>query len=169
MGGCMLNNTPSHKSINQLQNMKIKISIILYFALATSFFASGQFISQRQNEPWTQQQLLPPADLAKVLNNSKSPQPVVFSIGMEAIIKGSIDIGPVMMNQNLNLLKEKLNKLPKNAQIVVYCGCCPFASCPNVRPAMELLKNMQFTNYKLLNLPQNIKVDWIDKGYPLND
>jgi hypothetical protein len=112
---------------------------------------------------------MPPADLAKILNNPKAPQPIVFSIGMEAIIKGSIDIGPVMMNQSLNLLKQKLSSLPKNAQIVVYCGCCPFASCPNVRPAMELLKNMQFTNYKLLNLPQNIKVDWIDKDYPLND
>lgn len=149
--------------------MKIKISIVLFLALATSSFASGQFTSQGQNEPWTQQQLLPPADLAKVLNNPKAPQPTVFSIGMQAIIKNSIDIGPVMMTQNLNLLKQKLSTLPKNAQIVVYCGCCPFASCPNVRPAMELLKNMQFTNYSLLNLPQNIKVDWIDKNYPLND
>jgi len=164
-----LNKIPSHKLIIQLQNMKIKISIILLLTLATVSFAFSQFTSQRQSEPWTQQQLLPPADLAKVLNNPKSPQPVVFSIGMEAIIKGSIDIGPVMMNQNLNLLKQKLGSLPKNTQIVVYCGCCPFASCPNIRPAMELLKNMQFTNYKLLNLPQNIKVDWIDKDYPSNN
>ena len=149
--------------------MKIKISIILFLSIAASYFASGQFTSQGQNEPWTEQQLLPPSDLAKVLSNPKSPQPIVFSIGMQAIIKNSIDIGPVMMTQNLNLLKQKLSSLPKNAQIVVYCGCCPFASCPNVRPAMELLKNMQFTNYSLLNLPQNIKVDWIDKNYPLND
>jgi thiosulfate/3-mercaptopyruvate sulfurtransferase len=38
---------------------------------------------------------------------------------------------------------------------------------PYIRPAMALLKNMQFSNYKLLNLPQNVKVDWIDKGYPI--
>ncbi len=138
-------------------------------SITASAFSANQFISQRQNEPWTQQQLLPPAELANVLNNPKAPQPIVFSIGMEAIIKNSIDIGPVMMGQNLNLLKQKLNNLPKNAQIVVYCGCCPFASCPNVRPAMQLLKDMQFTNYKLLNLPDNIKVDWIDKNYPMVD
>ena len=166
---CRHNLAHFHVYINQLQSMRTKFLIILLFAVATSALAYGQFTSQRQNEPWTQQQLLPPAELAKVLNNPKAPQPIVFSIGMEAIIKGSVDIGPVMMNQNLNLLKQKLSALPKNAQIVVYCGCCPFASCPNVRPAMELLKNMQFTNYTLLNLPQNIKVDWIDKGYPLND
>lgn len=147
--------------------MKTRFSIILLFAITSSVFASNMFSSQGQQEPWTQQQLLNPADLAKTLNNPKSTLPVIYSIGMQAVIKGSIDIGPVMMPQNLNLLKEKLNKLPKNSQIVVYCGCCPFASCPNVRPAMALLKNMQFTNYKLLNLPQNIKVDWIDKGYPL--
>jgi len=138
-------------------------------SITASAFSANQFISQRQNEPWTQQQLLPPAELAKVLNNPKAPQPIVFSIGMEAIFKNWLCIGAVLMGQNLNLLKQKLHNLPKNSQIVVYCGCCPFASCPNVRPAMQLLKDMQFTNYKLLNLPDNIKVDWIDKNYPMVD
>ena len=147
--------------------MKTKLLIFLFISIASSVFASCQFSSQGQNDPWTQQQLLAPADLAKVLNDPKAPQPLVFSVGMQAIIKGSIDIGPAMKAENLNVLKGKLNKLPKNTQIVVYCGCCPFSRCPNIRPAMELLKNMQFTNYKLLNLPQNVKVDWIDKDYPM--
>ncbi len=149
--------------------MRTKIStILLFFVIATSAPTFGLNNSAGDNEPWTQQQLLAPADLAKTLNNPKAPQPIIFSIGMQAIVKGSIDIGPVMMKENLNLLKQKLEKLPKNSQIVVYCGCCPFSRCPNVRPAMELLKSMQFSNYKLLNLPQNVKVDWIDKGYPMN-
>lgn len=147
--------------------MKTKILIFLFFAVATSLFATNEAFAQGQADPWTPQQLLAPADLAKVLNNPKSPQPIIYSIGMQAIIKGSIDIGPVMVPDNLNTLKQKLGKLAKNAQIVVYCGCCPFSRCPNVRPAMKLLKEMQFTNYKLLNLPQNVKVDWIDKGYPM--
>ena len=149
--------------------MKIKVLTFLFFTIATSVFASCQFSSQRQNDPWTQQQLLAPAELAKVLNDPKSSQPTIYSIGMQAIIKGSIDIGPVMMPENLNSLKQKFGKLPKNAQIVVYCGCCPFSRCPNVRPAMKLLKEMQFTNFKLLNLPDNVKVDWIDKDYPMNE
>jgi len=149
--------------------MRTKIStLLLLFIIATSGHSFGLNNSAGENDPWTPQQLLAPADLAKTLNNPKSPQPVIFSIGMQAIVKGSIDIGPVMMKENLNLLKQKLEKLQKNSQIVVYCGCCPFSRCPNVRPAMELLKTMQFTNYKLLNLPQNVKVDWIDKGYPMN-
>ena len=149
--------------------MKRRISILLLFAMATSTLVSCFSPAQGQNDPWTPQQLLAPADLAKTLKDSKSPQPIIFSIGMQAIVKGSIDIGPAMVAENLNVLKQKLGKLPKNAAIVVYCGCCPFSRCPNIRPAMALLKEMQFTNYKLLNLPQNVKVDWIDKGYPMNE
>ena len=149
--------------------MKTKILIFLFFAVATSLFETNEVSAQGQNDPWTPEQLLAPADLAKVLNNPKSSQPIIYSIGMQAIIKGSIDIGPVMMPENMNSLKQKLGKLSKNAQIVVYCGCCPFSRCPNVMPAMKLLKEMQFTNYKLLNLPDNVKVDWIDKGYPMVD
>jgi len=50
---------------------------------------------------------------------------------------------------------------------VIYCGCCPFEHCPNVRPAFQLLNEMKFTNQKLLNLSTNLKTDWIDKGYPV--
>jgi hypothetical protein len=149
--------------------MKSKILILLLLTVTTSVFAASEFSSQGQNDPWTPRQLLAPADLAKVLNNPKAPQPIIYSIGMQAIIKNSIDIGPAMRAENLNVLKQKLSKLSKDAQIVVYCGCCPFSRCPNVRPAMELLRSMQFTNYKLLNLPQNVKVDWIDLGYPMSE
>ncbi len=149
--------------------MRTKISaIILLFSLSASIHAFSLTNTPGQGDPWSPEQLLAPADLAKTLNNPKTSQPIIFSIGMDAIVKGSVDIGPVMMKENLNLLKQKLEKLPKNSQIVVYCGCCPFSRCPNVRPAMDLLKSMQFSNYKLLNLPQNVKVDWIDKGYPMN-
>ena len=152
-----------------IKSMKTKILTFLLFAFTTSMLVTSPFSSQGQNDPWTPQQLLAPADLAKVLNNPKAPQPIIYSIGMQAIVKGSIDIGPTMRAENLNTLKQKLGNLAKNSQIVVYCGCCPFSRCPNVRPAMELLKSMQFTNYKLLNLPQNVKVDWIDKGYPMSE
>jgi thiosulfate/3-mercaptopyruvate sulfurtransferase len=127
-------------------------------------------IGQTTNtEPWTENQLMPPAELAKVINDKKAHQPVVFSIGPGAIIKGSIDIGPGRDKGNLAKLKEALSKLPKDANIVIYCGCCPFEHCPNIRPAFQLLNEMKFTNQKLLNLQKNIKVDWIDKGYPVSE
>ena len=149
--------------------MKTKIPLFLLLAITVSAFAFNMFTNTASAEPWTTQQLINPADLAKTLNNPSAPQPIVYSVGMQAIIKNSIEIGPAMMKENLNNLKAKLEKLPKNSNIVIYCGCCPFERCPNVRPAMELLKTMQFANYKLLNLPQNIKVDWIDHGYTLSE
>lgn len=119
-------------------------------------------------EPWTENQLMPPAELAKLINDGNAHQPVVFSIGPGAIVKGSIDIGPAKEKDNLKTLKQQLSKLPKDTAIVIYCGCCPFQHCPNIRPAFELLNKMKFTNHKLLNLPKNIKVDWINKGFPMN-
>lgn len=74
----------------------------------------------------------------------------------------------VNSEEGLEKLKSELKSIAKDKNIVVYCGCCPFEHCPNVRPAIETLKEMKFTHYYLLNLPHNIKADWIDKGYPTN-
>ena len=70
--------------------------------------------------------------------------------------------------EGVSNLKKELAKLPKDKEVVIYCGCCPFAHCPNVRPAIAALKELKFTNYYLLNLPNNIRTDWINKGYPTN-
>jgi thiosulfate/3-mercaptopyruvate sulfurtransferase len=147
----------------------IKITFVSTFAIALILFISLGVSAQNPTEPWTQKQLLEPADLAEVLNNPEAEQPIVFCVGPQAIIKNSIDIGPTNNQGNLKKLEQQLEKLPKDANIVIYCGCCPFKNCPNVRPAFDLLNEMQFTNQKLLNLPHNVKVDWISKGYPMND
>jgi thiosulfate/3-mercaptopyruvate sulfurtransferase len=147
--------------------MKTKIPIILFLTFLSVFTSCGQGSATGQKEPWTASQLLEPADLAKTLNDSKASQPYVFCIGPQAVIKGSVYIGPTREQKNLDALKEQLKKLPKDANIVIYCGCCPFANCPNIRPAFELLNKMEFKNQKLLNLAKNIKVDWIDHGYPV--
>ncbi|HLG38860.1 MAG TPA: hypothetical protein VI461_04290 [Chitinophagaceae bacterium] len=142
------------------------------------FFLSASFIiltvcniygQKTTGGPWQENQLMPPEELAKVINDKNAHQPIVFSIGPGAIVKGSIDVGAAKEKDNLKKLKEQLKKLPKDTAIVIYCGCCPFDHCPNIRPAFTLLNEMKFTNHKLLNLPKNIKVDWIDKGYPKNN
>lgn len=150
-------------------NVKIKFAFLIVITLIMSSVALTSFKKQQIDEPWTQKQLLEPADLAKTLNNSNAKQPYIFSIGPGATIKGSIDIGPVHDEENLNKFKDALSKLPKDADIVIYCGCCPFEHCPNIRPAFSLLNEMKFTNQKLLNLQHNLKADWIDKDYPVNN
>ena len=150
-------------------NAKNKYLLFLALALLVCVLVFSGFKKQQQKEPWTQEQLLNPSDLAKTINNVNAKQPYIYSIGPAATIKGSIDIGPARDKENLDKLKEQLSKLPKDANIVIYCGCCPFEHCPNIRPAFTLLNEMKFTNQKLLNLEHNIKVDWIDKGFPVNN
>jgi hypothetical protein len=118
-------------------------------------------------EPWKPEQLLAPAELAKTIGDPAAKQPLVFCIGPGAVIRGSIDIGPARDSNNVNKLRQRLSELPKDANIVIYCGCCPFVHCPNIRPAFALLNEMKFMHPKLLNIEHNIKADWIDKGYPV--
>ena len=144
-----------------------RYTVFLYLTILATGLFFNSFKKQDQEEPWTQEQLMNPSDLAKILDNKKSEQPYIYSIGPGATIKGSIDIGPGKDKEKLNKLKQQLSKLPKDADIVIYCGCCPFQHCPNIRPAFALLNDMKFTNQKLLSLQHNIKVDWIDKGFPV--
>jgi thiosulfate/3-mercaptopyruvate sulfurtransferase len=82
------------------------------------------------------------------------------------LIPHSIAVGPVQEEENMAKLTDQLKGVDRKKEVVVYCGCCPYEHCPNVRPAVALLKELKFTNYKLLDLPHNMKTDWLDKGYP---
>jgi len=149
-------------------NTKVSYAFFIVLFFFVSLFVFCSFKNLQKEEPWSQNQLLPAADLARIINDPKATQPIIFSVGPGAIVKNSIDIGPAENKQNLSKLKQQLSNLPKDANIVIYCGCCPFVHCPNIRPAFTLLNEMKFTNQKLLNIEHNIKVDWISKGYPVN-
>jgi thiosulfate/3-mercaptopyruvate sulfurtransferase len=145
--------------------MKYRIVFIL-ISIATIAFIKQKDKINIGPEPWTASQLLAPADLASVINNPTEKKPVIISVGPGALIKGSLDMGPAHEKENLEKLKLQLSRLPKDADIVIYCGCCPFEHCPNIRPAFILLNEMKFSNAHLLNLEHNIKTDWVAKGYP---
>jgi thiosulfate/3-mercaptopyruvate sulfurtransferase len=108
-----------------------------------------------------------PAVLAAALRDAKAAKPVIFNIGSAQQIKGAILIGPVGSADNLEKFKQALAKLPKDKEIVIYCGCCPFQRCPNARPALDLVKQMKYTNAKLLKIPTSLNDDWIGQGYPM--
>jgi thiosulfate/3-mercaptopyruvate sulfurtransferase len=140
--------------------------ICILISIATIGFVRFQGTKQTGTEPWTPGQLLAPADLAAVMNNSNGKKPIIICVGPGALIMGSLDMGAAHEPANLEKLKQQLSLLPRDADIVIYCGCCPFEHCPNIRPAFTLLNEMKFTNAHLLNLEHNIKTDWVAKGYP---
>lgn len=151
--------------INKSKRSNAIVAISLA-ALLPMFLLS--FVAQ-QTEPWTSNQLMEPADLAATISDPQSPQPFVISVGPGAVIKGSRETGPASQKANLKKLENQLDTLRRDANIVIYCGCCPFNKCPNIRPAFTLLNKMGFRNHKLLNLSHNVKTDWIDRGYPLSE
>ena len=116
---------------------------------------------------WTKKDLMEPAKLAALIKNPNLAKPLIFNIGVVDNILGAKSFGAADKKENLVRFRKALSVLPKSTAIVIYCGCCPFGRCPNVRPAFQVLKDGGFVNAKLLNLPTNIKTDWTDKGYPL--
>ncbi|MES2647295.1 MAG: rhodanese-like domain-containing protein [Bacteroidota bacterium] len=136
------------------------IKILLGFLLV---MASTFSYAQKQN--WKEEQLMDPAQLAMAVTNNKD-LPMIVCVGPGANIPGSVNIGMVNDKAGIAKLKKAFQQVPKDRKIVLYCGCCPFEHCPNAAPAMNILQAMNFTNYYLLNLPSNLKKDWIDKGYP---
>jgi hypothetical protein len=117
--------------------------------------------------PWTENDLLQPDKLAEAINAGRSPAYVILNIGAVEDIKGAVHIGPAANADNLAKLKTMLVGMEKNTPLVIYCGCCPFGKCPNIRPAFTALKDLGFTQFKLLNLPTNLQTNWIAKGFPL--
>ncbi|HYK76175.1 MAG TPA: rhodanese-like domain-containing protein [Daejeonella sp.] len=123
--------------------------------------------SLAEKNTWTNSQLMDPADLAAILRNPKAAQPLIYNIGVVDDIKGAKHLGASSEKANLEKFRKVLQTLPKNTNLVVYCGCCPFDKCPNIRPAFKLLNEMGFSHARLLNLPVNLKTNWISKGYPM--
>tara|TARA_S200000501_G_scaffold130748_1_gene123609 strand:- start:76 stop:507 length:432 start_codon:yes stop_codon:yes gene_type:complete len=118
----------------------------------------------KTHEPWSISQLLEPKLLYSSIESEKDV-PKIISIGPGVVIENSIGVGECRYNENIEKLKSLVSVYSKDDQIVLYCGCCPFKNCPNIRPAFTLLNELGFKNHKLLNIKNNIKADWIDMGY----
>ena len=143
------------------------IKAILQCCFIFSFLLLLSFKSEAQKpENWTPDQLMEPATLVTEMA-AKINIPLIISVGPGETIPNSIHTGMASTTEGIEALKQQLQNIPKNKKIVIYCGCCPYEHCPNVRPAIDVLKSLKFTDYYLLNLPHNIKADWIDKGYPV--
>lgn len=141
-----------------------KLLFILCVLCSFNFIANAQSFT----DTWKPNQLMSTKTLADKIVQNKMKNTVVINIGPDAVIKNSFNAGPGKDNASIIAMKTYLSKVSKNNEVVLYCGCCPFNVCPNIRPAFKALTDLGFKNAKLLNIPKNIKVDWIDKKYPIN-
>jgi rhodanese-related sulfurtransferase len=137
----------------------------LMIALASVLNSSGQADSL----PAARQ--IVPADLVKLLQLSGQQKPLVLQVGshvmyVQAHVPGSEYIGLGVTEAGLQKLKQRVEPLPRSTFIVLYCGCCPWSHCPNIKPADDALRAMGFTNVKVVHIADNFGSDWKDKGYP---
>lgn len=128
------------------------------FALQASLIASSHWIQ--------------PDELVKVLQSPKEDKPLLIQVGShvlfaQAHIPGSEYIGPASDPAGLARLRARVEPLPRSRFIVIYCGCCPWNHCPNMKPADDLLNSMGFTHVRSLYIANNFGTDWVDKGYPV--
>jgi thiosulfate/3-mercaptopyruvate sulfurtransferase len=119
------------------------------------------------------------ADLASIQPNevagqlaAKRTHPTIIQVGPNVLyrqkhIPGAIYAGPASKPEGLDLLKKAVEGLPRESEVIVYCGCCPWENCPNVKPAMEMLTSMGFIHAKVMHVTTNFAADWADKGYPV--
>jgi thiosulfate/3-mercaptopyruvate sulfurtransferase len=116
--------------------------------------------------------LINPEDLVKLLPTSGKEKPLMIQVGShvlfsQAHIPGSEYIGPASSETGLQQLRKRVASLPRTKLIVLYCGCCPWSHCPNVKPADDALRALGFTNVKVLYIADNFGANWVDKGYPV--
>jgi thiosulfate/3-mercaptopyruvate sulfurtransferase len=124
-------------------------------------------------DPWTRAQVLEAADLVRELGNSKSgTAPALVYVGFRTLFEGghvprASFHGTASKEEGLRELRKWAGTLPRSTNLVIYCGCCPFDRCPNVRPAYTALTDLGFTKVRVLVLPTSFAADWVEKGYPI--
>jgi rhodanese-related sulfurtransferase len=120
--------------------------------------------------PLGSSQLIQADELAQALKGPRKP--AVLYVGPKTIyaqahIPGAENIGPVARPEGMEKLRARAASLAKDGPVVIYCGCCPFDHCPNIRPAYTELKKAGFTNVRVLYLETSFGTNWKDKGFPV--
>src|ERR1019366_3756219 len=113
----------SHNRMNQSKKAQDFRRTALLAILGMACWACwGQ---EAASDPWPSGELLPPAELAKAIQSGNAP--VVLSVAFPVFYRGkhivhAINAGPASKPEGIEALKNAVANLPKDADIVVYCG-----------------------------------------------
>jgi hypothetical protein len=155
-----------------MKNNAMKAFLPFAFAVVLLSQSGPVLAEQRTAASIPAAALVQPANLAAALKNASTPKPLLLHVGFrilytQAHISGSDYAGPASEEAGLQLLRNRVAKLPRNTAIVIYCGCCPWSDCPNMDAAYDALHALGFIQVKALYIANNFGTNWIDKGYPV--
>jgi len=155
-----------------------KLSLV--FALSVLMLTSAALVSvpairgdeKSASDPWSAAQTVQAAEFAHEIGEKSGTPSMVVYVGFRTLFAGghipeATFHGSASNEQGLAELKKWAERLPRTANLVIYCGCCPFGKCPNIRPAFTALSTMGFKKLRVLFLPTSFVKDWVEKGYPL--
>ena len=150
-----------------LVSMRIRAITVTFVVLLAALVC----FSQPAPDPWPKSAIVEPAMLATTLQSPLAKEPVILCVAFPVLykskhIRGAIFAGQGSKAEGIEELKKAVADLPKDSDLVLYCGCCPMEKCPNIRPAYRTLKELGFTKVRVLNIPTNMNTDWYTKNYP---
>jgi hypothetical protein len=118
----------------------------LAFVLSLAAVAALAPLLCGDTDPWARNELIEPSELADLLKSPHS-EPTVISVAFPVLYRQRHILhaklaGPGNKPEGIQELRALVAGLPKNADLVLYCGCCPMDRCPNIRPAYQTLKDL---------------------------
>ncbi|MBZ5516055.1 MAG: rhodanese-like domain-containing protein [Acidobacteriia bacterium] len=150
---------------------------LLPFAMAMAWMLAALPIllaakAEAGPDPWKPADLIEPKDLNAMLASPRAQKPLIVYVGFDflydaAHIPGALYFGPARTPKGLAALSKWAHTVPRGKLVVMYCGCCPWNDCPNIRPAFKALRDAGVKNLKVLHIPHNLLRDWINQSYPV--
>jgi len=134
-------------------------------------FAAVALFGFQQTDPWRPTDLLDASTAAAKLKARPADQPLL-QVGFQALYKsvrvtGAKYAGPGSTAEGIANLEQQVKGVPTDRAILLYCGCCPWEKCPNIRPAFKKLHDLGYTNVQVVKIPTNLHTDWVEPGYPV--
>jgi len=135
-------------------------------------FAAAALFGFQSPDPWRANELFDAATIAAKLKSSPADQPLILQVGFQVLyrsvrIPGANYAGAGSSAEGLASMEQQLKGVAKDRAILIYCGCCPWDKCPNIRPAVAKLHELGFTKIEVLKIPTNLHSDWVEPGYPV--
>jgi thiosulfate/3-mercaptopyruvate sulfurtransferase len=167
--------TPVERIVNRRQSLKcVALAGLVIWAppIGTVAAAEPKSAASRPASSIPAASLIQPAELAALLRGPANPKPLILQVGFrtlydQAHIPGAEFAGTAGGDEGLQMLRARIAKLPKDAFVVIYCGCCPWSHCPNIAAAFEALHGAGLTRVKVMYIANNFGSDWVDKDYPV--
>jgi len=148
------------------------VPLALFSAVrSTALVYPAESDDSASRDPWSASQTVTPAALvAELIAKDQAGKPTVVCVGFRPLyqgahIPGASFHGAASTTNGIADLKDWARLVPRAANVVLYCGCCPLERCPNLKPAFLALREVGFTNLRVLLLPNDFNTDWIEKGY----